>query len=809
MRTAIKHAWRTLTKNQFYSFLNIAGLCLAAVCGIFIYQFITYEKSYDSFHDESETIYRVASFYGDRSNPLDGDAMNCAPFGPAIKADLASVTDFVRLSPEYSRVVVQNGDRQFEEETVYYADNSFFDVFNYKLIAGDFSSALVEPQTVVLTLEAAERYFGSRSDWKEDPVGKTLKVNSSIDVEVTGIMEPMPENTHLKFGVLVSFPSFLAWNGDPTQEWHWNDFYTYIKTQPGVSQEVLQAQVDEFGDRKHANDGAGVHKTYLVQAVEDIHLQSKLPYEPEPGGSPAALRILYFIGLFIVLIAWANYINLATAKARDRVQEVGLRKVLGASNGGLFIQFLAETLILNLTAGLLAFVCIHFLQPTVNNLVGYDLSVLPGMFSTTIYLLLSSVLLGTLIAGIYPAYSMLKTSAHQSVEQKDSKVEWLRKGLVVFQYAASVVLIISTMVILKQLDFMQSIDLGFTPEQKLVLKAPTEQVDSVEKVLFNTFRNEAINYSNVQSVAASSAIPGKYYLDLNVWGGIALEGSSEEDFSSITNYQIDDEYMEIYGLEVLAGEPFSRAIATDDGDLAISESAVSALGLASPQDAIGKRVRYGNDNNIRSIRSVFSDYHHKSPRHTIEPLILWNNPGNILYYTVQLNNMDRADMSQIVTDLKQTWHGVAPNTPFQYFFFDEQFNQQYEADQRLARIVLILSVFAMLIACLGLFGLTSYMIAVKRREIGIRKVLGATVENVVKGLSINYLKLVGIACLLGVPLALYLSNNWLEGFAYRTPIGPGVLIIAAVITLLIALATVSSLTVRAAMANPADVINNE
>ncbi len=804
----LKQAIRTLTKNKFYSLLNIGGLSLAAICGVFIYQFITYENSYDTFHEESENIYRIASFYGDQGLPSNGDAMNCAPLGPAIKDDLSSVVEYVRLSPEYGRVVFQIGDQQFDEETVYYTDNSFFSVFNYDLISGDPGTALLEPATVVLSLDAAERYFGDQENWTESPVGKTIRVNSRHDLEVTGVLEKIPDNTHLKFGALISFPTFLALNGDPTQEWHWNDFYTYLKTQPGITASTLQEQLDVFGKRKHADDGPGMQKTYLVQPVEDIHLHSKLPYETEPGGSTAALRILYLVGLFIIFIAWANYVNLATAKARDRIQEVGLRKVLGASKGNLLFQFLAETLLLNITAGVLALAAIRLLQPAVNNLVGQDLHAIPGMSMNVVFLLIGGVLLGTLVAGIYPAYSMLQTTARQSVDRESKGVELLRKGLVVFQYGASIVLIISAMVILKQLNYMQSIDLGFSPEQKLVMRAPTENLDSIEKVLFNTFRNEAIQYPGVQEVAASSAIPGKYYLDLNIWGGIALEGSSEEDYSSMINYQVDDSYMDVYGLEVVAGKAFSHEIATDDGGLAISESALAVLGLPSPQEAIGAKVRFGSDNNIQSIRSVFKDYHHKSPRHTMEPLILWNDPGNILYYTVLLSHMDKADIPKMLQDIEQAWKEVAPNTPFQYFFFDDQFNQQYVADQRLARIVLILSILAILIACLGLFGLTSYMIAVKRKEIGIRKVLGATVENVVKGLSINYLKLVGIACLVGIPLAMYLSNNWLEGFAYRTSINPVMLIIAAVITLFIALATVSSLTIRAALENPAKVIGD-
>ncbi|MBX2815257.1 MAG: ABC transporter permease [Saprospiraceae bacterium] len=802
----LKQAIRTLTKNRFYALLNIGGLTLAGICLVFIYQYVRFEYSYDQFHEESSRIYRAATFYGDRSSASEGDAMNAAPFGPAVKEDLPAVEDFVRLTPEYGRLVFQYRDHQFEEEKVYYTDNSFFEVFGYRLMAGNATTALLEPQSVVLSLRSAERYFGRRDQWAETPVGKTLQVDSKSDLKVTGVLEEIPENTHLKFDALVSFPTFLTAVGDPSQEWHWNDFYTYLKVAPGVTEEVLQNQLDDFALRQHADDGPGLQKTYYAQPIEHIHLGPAMPYESEPGGNKAALRILFLIGVFIVLIAWANYVNLATAKARDRLQEVGLRKVLGASKGNLLSQFLIETLVLNAIAGGMAFILIHLSQPLVNNLVGHELNALPGSSISIVLLLVGAMVVGTLVAGLYPAYALLRSTARQSIVVDNGKVEWLRKGLVIFQYGASIVLIVCSMVILKQLHFMQSMDLGFAAEQKLILKAPTEIIDSIERSLFRTFRSEALQSSAIEGVAASSAIPGKYHLDLNVWGGVALEGSNEEDYASVTNYQVDDSYMDVFGLEIIAGEAFSHDLVSDDGDLAISESALATLGLSNAQDAIGRKVRFGSDTNVPTIRSVFKDYHHRSPRHAMEPLMLWNDYGNILYYTVQLGQVNRAELPRVISELEQTWRKVAPNTPFQYFFFDDQFNQQYEADQRLARIVLILSVLAIMIACLGLFGLTSYMIAVKRKEIGIRKVLGATVENVVKGLSVRYLKLVAAACIIGIPVALQLSKNWLDGFAFRTSIGAGMLCMSAIITLVIAMATVSSLTIRAALQNPAKVI---
>ncbi len=799
-----KQASRTLTKNRIYTSINVIGLALAMVSGIFVLQYVRFETSYDTFHPNADQVFRVATSYGETFDVDNADAMNSAPFGPAVKDELAIVKEYVRLAPEYGRVVFQYGEKKFDESKVYWADNSFFDVFGLKLTEGDPQTALNIPNNVVLSLEAAERYFGAREDWQDSPIGKTLRVSDLFDVQVSGVLEKIPANTHLKFSAMISFPTFIALQGDPSSQWDWNDFYAYLKVEPGVSQDRLQSELDRFAMLRNQDAAPGLKKHYLAQPLPSIHLESKLPYETEESGDKKSLGILMLIGIFMLAIAWANFVNLATAKANDRSEEVGVRKILGAGKRSLMSLFMVETFLINLFAGIVAFSLILSLQPWVDTIADQHLDAAlqhPRMVAACCLL---AVFIGTLVSGIYPAIAQLRLSLQRSRRKGVRKKAWLRGSLILLQNTASIVFIICAFMIFKQLRFMQSMDVGFSKEQKLVLKAPPVYQDSLENVLFTTFRKQSMQLAGVDDVAASGAIPGRNYLDLNSWGGIGLEGSDPSDLQSFSNYEIDDSYMNVYGLEVLAGEPFARDNPADDLGIAVSESAMRRFGLKSPSEAIGQRVDYQGD--IVEIRSVFRDYHHKSPHYAMEPMILWNNPRNILYYTIKYNDVTGADISSLVTEVESIWRQLVPNAPFDYFFYDDQFDQQFKADQRLGQIVLILCILAIIIACIGLLGLTSYMVIVRRKEIGVRKVLGASVAQVVGKLSMSFMPWIGLACLVGIPLAIILLDHWLDNFTYHTTISVGIIFKSIAILTVISLLSVSAITSKAASENPAEVL---
>lgn len=810
----LKIAVRTLVKKKFYSLINIGGLALGLMAAMFIWQYISFERSYDDFHEQADQIFRVPVSYLTGGRQDGSDAMNAAPVGPALKAEYPEVEAFVRMSPEYGRTVIKYESKQFEERKIYYVDSNFFDFFGYPLIAGDITNALVDPFSIVLTKKMAERYFGPQDTWGTSPVGKTIRVNNMADLKVTAIAEDVPENTHFKFNALVSFSTFPIFQSDPSDEWEWNDFYTYVRLDNPTQQQAFNTKLVDFADRHLNSVGRQEYKVvYSTQAIKDIHLHSNLSYEPEPHGDGRTVSFLLLIGITILIIAWANYINLATARAEERANEVGVRKVIGATRRSLIMQFLTEAFLINACAISLAFLLVQLFQPLMNILVGKSMESFVGGMPVWTLLAVLVLLFGTLLSGIYPAFILSAFTPARTIKSssQQGRQDWFRKGLVTFQYASSVVLIISTLIIFRQLNFMKNRDLGFSIDQKLVINAPSVYQDSVERHLYQAFRNSLLQNPQIANVSASSAIPGKYYNDLDSWGGIRLEGADESMGANFTAYRVDDDYYDTYGLQIIAGNPFSKESTADDMSFSVNEAALSLLGIASPEDAIGKKIRWWSDDKALPIVNVFKNYNHKSLKHAYEPTILLNfvPDPDPLYYSIRFNGNGKGQIRSMITSVENTWMKVFPQNPFNYFFFDEQFNEQYLADDRLGRIIATFALFAVFIACLGLFGLTSYMISVKTKEIGIRKVLGASISSIVFMLTKGFLKLVLISLFIAIPLALYFGHQWLNNFAYKTSINWWIFALAGSITLLITLVTVSTQSIKAALTNPVESLKNE
>ncbi|NND32705.1 MAG: FtsX-like permease family protein [Saprospiraceae bacterium] len=808
----IKIAFRTLIRKKFYSLLNIAGLALGIVAAVFIWQYVAFERSYDNFHEDRDRIYRLHAKFFTPAGQDDADAMNAAPVGPALKAEYPEVEEYVRITPEYGRTVFRYGEKQFEEQKIYYTDSNFFDLFDYKILYGDPTNALVEPFSIILTRSMAQRYLGHETDWVESPIGKTINVNNQVDMKITGIVEDVPENSHFKFNALVSFVTFPSTNGDPTNQWEWNDFYTYVQLQEGADMEEFQQNLDDFADRHLNSQGSEEYKVYYgIQPLQSIHLNSNLPYEMESNGDGKTVSFLLLMAILILIIAWANYINLSTARAEERAQEVGVRKVIGANRMSLINQFLIESALVNFIALALALFLIVLCQPLMDNLVGKQVETIfdsPGvLFLTTLLVLI----LGTLISGMYPAFvlSGFKPAKTLKSSAKGGITDWFRLGLVTFQYVTSIVLIISTMIIFRQLDYMKNMDLGFSIEEKIIVNAPSVYNDSVQSQLFDAFRNTLLQDPRVISVSASSAVPGKYYLDLDSRGGIRMAGADENTAASFTSYRIDEDFFGTYGISIIAGKDFSRETSADDGALAINRAALKLLGFTNPDDAIGKRVRFQSDERLLPIANVFENYHHKSLRHAYEPTILWNHLPDPLYYTIKYNISSTDQVKSIIENTEKTWTSIFTDNPFQYFFFDEQYNAQYEADKRLGKIIGTFALFAVFIACLGLFGLTSYMISIRTKEIGIRKVLGASINAIVMVLTKDFLSIVLGSIVIAIPLSLYFGRQWLENFAYKSNLSWWIFVLAAIIALSIAVITISIQSIRAAMTNPVDSLRSE
>lgn len=808
----LRIALRTIVKKKFFSLLNIAGLALGITAAVFIWQYVQFERSYDSFHEESDQIYRVYSRFITPANQDDADAMNAAPVGPALKSEYPEVEEYVRITPEYGRMILEFQDKQFEERKLYYTDSNFFDLFNYRLIYGDPKSALRDPFSIILTRSTAEHYFGPEDHWNESPVGRTIRANNLVDLRISGIVEDAPENTHFKFNGLISFVTFFTTNGDPSQQWEWNDFYTYIRLRQGTEISAFQKKLDDFADRHLNAMGSDEYKVYYgLQPLNSIHLNSDLPYEMEANGDGRTVSFLLLIAILILIIAWANYINLSTARAEERAQEVGIRKVIGADRKTLIGQFLTESFLVNSFALMLALVLIILFQPVMDALVGKQVVTIFATPSSLISTLLLVLVMGTLVSGLYPAFVL---SAHKPAKKLASSKSrggqnWFQTVLVTLQYTCSIVLIISTIIIFRQLNFMKNADLGFSKERKIVVNAPAVYSDSVQMHLFQVFRNKLLRDPQISNVCASSAIPGKYYLDLDSRGGIRLAGADENTGASFTSYRIDENYFDTYGLRIIEGKNFTTESAGDDRGIAINEKALEVFGFSDPAEAIGKRVRFQSDDLLLPIVNVFENYHHKSMKHRYEPTILWNFIPDPLYYTIKYNNGSDEKISDLISKTSDVWSSVFTENPFQYFFFDDQYNAQYEADNRLGEIIGTFSLFAIFIACMGLFGLTTYMISLRTKEIGIRKVLGSSIRGIVVLLTKDFLRIVLIAVIISIPLSFYFGTKWLDNFAYKSSLSWWIFVLAGSTAILIAILTVGFKSLQAALNNPVDSLRNE
>ena len=743
------------------------------------------------------------------------DAMASAPVGPALKAEYPEVESFVRITPEYGRTVFQIDDKQFEERKIFYVDSNFFEFFDYPIIAGNITQALKEPFSLVLTKSLAENYFGPIEGWSESPVGQTIRGNNRADFKITAIADDVPENSHFKFNALMSFTTFPITNGDPSNQWEWNDFYTYIQLKDPSTAVAFDDKLVDFAHRHLNSKGSQEYRVkYFTQPLSDIHLHSNMGYEAEPNGDANTISFLLIIAMAILIIAWANYINLSTARAEERVQEVGVRKVIGASKKSLISQFLTEAFVVNLASILLALLLVYSAQPLMNGLAGKSLDSFSGGMQIWLPRTALVLIFGTIISGLYPAFVLSSLSPNKNLNSMArGGRDWFRKGLVTFQYASSIVLIVSTIIIFRQLNYMQTADLGFSIDQKIVLNAPSVYADSVEYSLFDAFRNSALQHPKIATVSASSAIPGKHYYDLDAFGGIRLQGADADRGASFTSYRVDEDYFETYNIELIAGNNFSRETSGDDIGFSVNEAALPLLGISSPEEAVGKKIRWQRDDRIWPIYSVFKNYHHKSLKHQHEPTIIWHfRPDpDPLYYTVRFDAASTQEIQDLVASLRFTWMEVFPDNPFTYFFFDDQFNEQYEADSRLGKIIAIFSLFAVLIACLGLFGLTSYMISIKTKEIGIRKILGASISSIVYLITKDFLKLVliSISLSVAVPLGLYYGNRWLDNFAYKSALSWWIFACAGVITLIIALGTISIQSIKAALATPINALRDD
>ena len=803
-----KSSYRNIKKNWSYSLLNILGLALGIAACLFILQYVSYERSYDKFHTNHEDLYRVR-YMVYRAGELNIDCAAAVPrVGPFMKEKMPEVVDFARVYPMSG--IISFGDVHFRETRMHMTDPAFLKMFSYPLIKGDVETALKDPFTVVITESMAKKYFGS-----DEALGKTLRFNDRYDVEVTGVTTDVPDNSHFKYDFLVSFETLNTQtkndNGESASEtsWGWYDYNTYVQLRSGTDPNEFDRRFDQalVEERKEDFEKYNFKSAFPLQPITDIHLYSNLlqESEPEEQGDGRAVEFLSIIAFFILLIAWINYINLATAKSADRSKEVGVRKTLGATKKQLVFQFLTESFVLNGIAMLLALLLVATGIGYFNQLTGSNLN-FDFLFSSSFWGVAAVILFaGSLLSGLYPAVIL---SSYKPVSVLKGKLHSLnvnnilRKSLVVFQFTASIALIAGTIIVYQQLKHMRHLDLGFEMTDMLVVQGPwVRGVDSLFETKNIAFKEELNSKANIARIASGSNIPGDEIFWTN---SIRRDGRPENENKIIYNVGVDYNYFPTYNIDLVAGRNYDINMRTDTSSIILNAEATRYLGFESPEATINQKVFFWGK--PWNVVGVVDDYNQMTAKDAISPLAFHLQPRSSGYYTMKLKG---DDYSSTFTEVQQTFESFFPGNPFKYFFLDDFFNRQYNNDQKFSRVFTLFAAFAIFVACLGLFGLSSFNVLRRSKEIGVRKVLGATVTGIVRLLSKEFIILLLIANVLAWPLIYFGMSQWLEGFASRISISFFPFLIAGLMVVIVAMTTISFKIVQAALANPVESIRDE
>ncbi len=803
-----KIALRNLIRQKGYSFINIAGLAIGVACCILITLYVTDELGYDRHHEKAERVYRII-LRGMLGTNEFNQTVTCAPLGETLVCEFPEVEVSTRFR-SYGFPVIRYQDKVFSEEKFFWADSSFFDVFTVPFILGNPKTALTQPNTVVLTRSTAKKYFGD-----ENPLGKQMNADNLRDYLVTGVVEDVPHNSHLHFDFLASLMSYA-----PTldQTWINNNFCTYIVLRDGADPAKVQSMLPDLVSKyvgPQVQEALGVsfeslketgnYYGYFLQPLTDIHLHSDLDFEIEPNGNATYVYIFSIIAGAILLIACINFMNLATARSASRAKEVGIRKTLGSERAQLIRQFLSESVFTSFLSIILALFIVELLLPMFNELAGKQLDIHYFDNPTTVPALLGLGLIVGLLAGSYPAF-FLASFKPVAVLKGTGKVgpsrrsPLLRSGLVIAQFTISIILFIGTFVVRDQLHFIQNKRLGFNKEQVIVVEKTDDLFGRIVP-----FMDELRQKPRVLQVSNSNNLPGQ-----NFGSSVhRMADAGGEETHLIWNLRTDYDFAATYEIEMAAGRYFSRDWSTDSAAVVINETAARVLGTGDP---VGKTlINVGPRPDLsqsHTIIGVARDFHFESLHQQIRPLAIKlfnrNNRGRFVSVRIAAE-----DISNTVSTIENTWHKFAGNQAFEYIFFDQEFGKLYESEQRTGKILTVFSALAIFIACLGLLGLASFTTEQRTKEIGIRKVMGASIANVVLLLSKEFTKWVLLANIVAWPLAYLAMNNWLQNFAYRINIPVWVFPAAAATALLIALLTVSYQTLRAALSNPVEALRYE
>ena len=793
-----KIAWRNFFKNKAFTLLNLGGLTISFAACIIIFCWVSDELNYDTAGTNADNVFRVALTLQSKGQPDKQFALTAAPLAPVLVKDFPEIDKATRF--EFYGALMNIKSKPFFSDKFLFADSTFFDVFGFPMIAGNPHTALEGSNSAVITESIAKKYFGN-----ENPIGKLITCNDTILLKVTGVAKDIPANNQFYFDIVTSMNVLQQNNIDNTTNWWNDDYYTYISLKDKHTATALDAKITNIMDKYNGagNAAVGIKGLHFLQPLKSIHLNSNLRNEINANGSITALRIFIAIAIFLLIVACINYINLTTATSFKRAKEIGVRKVAGAALRQLVAQFLCESVLLTLTALLLAVSLAELLIPLFNKIAETQISLSAHLSFNLILILIAFAIALGMIAGVYPAFylsNVKPVKVFKNLREKKDSLFSLRKLLVVFQFTLSVLLIIATIIALQQLHFMQSQSLGFNQEQVLAVPLRTQTESFQKEIIKDEFKKDA----GVSMVTTSSSTPGKTLNNI-----VTLpEGVPQNAEQSMSTLVVDYDFIDTYKLQIAAGRAFSNYYPTDSSAFIINEAAVKEIGWGTPQNAIGKGFEWGLGKKGKVI-GVVKDFHYNSLQQKVAPVVMHIMPlysGWYGYISVRLNTKDAR---QTKSNLQKTWKQFLPDHPFEYYFVDEDYNKQYQTEQRLGNLSVIFSVLTIFISSLGLFGLVMVAVSQRTKEIGVRKVLGASVAGITTLISKEFLKLVIIAIVIASPIAWWLMHAWLQNFAYQINIGWSVFVLAATIAVFIAIITVSMQAIKAAIANPVKSLRSE
>jgi putative ABC transport system permease protein len=805
-------AVRNLFKRKGFTLLNILGLAIGIICCLLIFQYVAFERSFDNSPKNADRIVRLRLDSYQQGKLSWKSATVYPAFGPTMKKDFPEVEDFCRLID--ADLLLSNDEKnvKFSEDKGYYADPSFLSMFNVQLIRGNPKTALDAPDKLLLSEKTAKKYFGN-----DEPLGKKLiyrDPNFTRTLEVTGVFKEFPSNSHLIINHLVSYSTRASINrsfGDTTNStetsWGWYDFYTYLQLKPHTDLKKFESKFPAFCSRYINNQDWAKANNVVAEIhllpLRDIHLYSNYNQEAEVNGNGQSVSFLFLIAFLIIGIAWINYINLATARSLERAREVGVRKVAGAVRRNLIFQFMVESFLLNLVALIVAAGIVFLLMLWFNQLTGRTGSV--NFFTGSQYWLLFSGIFigGSILSGLYPAFVLSgfkPVSVLKGLFKNSAGGYLLRKGLIITQFATSVVLIAGTIIVFQQVNYMRKQKLGVNINQTLVLNGAASIQDSLYQDIFQPFKNSVLQQPGVKSMTVSTSVMGK---EIYWTSGIRRLDPSNPGSVTLYHLGVDYDFIPSFEMKLVAGRNFSKDFPTDDKAAILNETAARLLGFESPQKAInGKIIR----RDTLTVIGVVQNFHNEGLRKSIEPELILLRPNTRDAYSIKVGS---ANMASTIASIQATWNKFFPNDPFNYYFLDESFNQQYSADKQFGKVFGLFASLAIIIACFGLLGLSAYNVLQRTKEIGIRKVLGASIQNVLYILSKDFIMLVLVAFVIAIPVTWLIMHNWLQDFAYRINIKVWVFAVAGALAILIALLTIGFQALKAAMSNPVKSLRTE